>query len=93
MGIMQIMNQSGDITVEWDPKDEESTKKAEAEFKKLSDDGYEFFEVVDTKGKRVKKFSAKAGKLIAAPGVQNAKDRKNKERQGAMGGGPNAAYL
>lgn len=82
MGEIAILNQKGDELVEWDPADEESTKKANEQFDKLQKEGYEFFEVENAKGKKVKKFKKGLGKVIASPAAKKAKGKK------AMGGGP-----
>lgn len=92
MGVMNVLTQAGDIVVEWNPEDKESVKKAKAEWDRLKGDGYEFYEPAETKGKRVKTFSAKRGRVIAAPGVRKPADKKASTRPKAMGGGPNATY-
>jgi hypothetical protein len=86
---MNVMGPEGDIVIEWDADDAGSVKKARAEWKRLKEDGYEFFDPGD-KGRRVKRFSKKLGRVIAAPGVQTAKDKKEGTRKKAMSGGPNA---
>lgn len=87
MGEMRVMDQSGDEKIEWDPADKESTDKAKSKFDDLKKKGYDFYEVADAKGKAVKKFSKKLGKLIAAPGVAKTASQKTGGR--AMAGGPN----
>jgi predicted HAD superfamily phosphohydrolase YqeG len=89
MGQLNVMCDKGDKIVEWDENDPESVKRAESEWKKLKEKGYEFFEAVEAKGKRVKRFSKKLGKVIAAPGVKKPADKKRGTRQAAMAGGPN----
>jgi len=89
MGQMNILTQKGDIVIEWDADNAESVKKAKAEWKKLKADGYEFFEPVEAKGKRVKRFDKGLGRVIAAPGVKKPADKKKGTRPRAMGGGPN----
>lgn len=91
MGELRVLNEEGDVTVAWDPKDPESVKTAEAEFERLRQDGYEFYEVVDTKGKAVKKFRPELGRLIAAPGAKKPEERGTSKRQKAMAGGPVAS--
>lgn len=93
MGEMRVLNQSGDITVIWDEDDQESVDKAKAEYDRLKKDGYEFYEVAEAKGKRVKRWSKKHGKLIAAPGAQSATDKAKGKRGKAMSGGPNAQLV
>ena len=50
----------------------------------------EFYEAVEARGKRVTRFDAKAGRLIAAPGGRTAADKKAGTREKAMAGGPTA---
>lgn len=83
MGEIAVLNQSGDEKIEWNPADEESTSKAKQKFDDLKAKGYEFFEVADAKGKQIKKFSKKLGKVIASPAAKTSKGA------AAMGGGPN----
>lgn len=90
MGEMKVMTQAGDITVSWDPDDADSVEKAKAEWDRLKKDGYEFYEVTESKGKRLKSFSKNKGKVIAAPGVKKAADKKAGTRRKANAGGPNA---
>lgn len=82
MGEIAVLNQKGDEKIEWDPSDEEATKKANEKFDKLKAEGYEFFEVEDSKGKKIKKFKAGLGKVIASPAAKKDKGKK------AMSGGP-----
>lgn len=89
MGTMRVLTQAGDVGVEWDPADKESVKQAKDEFARLKKEGYEFFEVAETKGKRVTRFNKNLGKVIASPGVQSAQDKTTGARPAAMGGGPN----
>jgi hypothetical protein len=86
MGLMKVMGPEGDTEIAWDPDDKASVEKAKEEFNRLKKDGYEFFEVAETKGKQVKRFSKKAGKLIAAP--RAAKSQAEKTGGRAMAGGP-----
>lgn len=86
IGRMQVMGVEGDITVEWDSSNEESVKKAKAEFKSLKEAGYDFFE--SPGGKQIKRFSKKLSKVIAAPGVKKPADKKSGKRPKAMAGGP-----
>lgn len=88
MGEMTVLDQSGDITIEWDPDNSESVEKAKAEWDRLKADGYEFFEPVESKGKRLTRFDKKKAKVIAAPGVQTAQDKAKGTRGKAMAGGP-----
>jgi hypothetical protein len=91
MGTMHVMGPEGDVEVTWDPDDRESTDKAKAEYDRLKKEGYEFFEPVETKGKRITRWDKKLGKVIASPGVKKAADKATGKRAGAMSGGPNAA--
>lgn len=88
MGAIIVLNELGDVKVEWDPADRESTAKAKAEFDRLKKDGYLFYEVAEARGKPVTKFSKSAGKLLAAPGAQSASDKRSGARPNAMAGGP-----
>ena len=88
MGELRVLNSQGDITVTWDPADSESCEKAKKEWDRLKADGYEFFEPVETKSKRVTRFSKKLGKVIAAPGAKTTVDKEQGTRPKAMGGGP-----
>lgn len=86
MGVMKVMGTAGDTEIAWDPEDKASVEKAKEEFDRLKKEGYEFFEVAQTKGKQVKRFSKKAGKLIAAP--RAAKSQAEKQGGKALAGGP-----
>lgn len=88
MGTIVILTSRGDERLDWDPKDEASTRKAKAEFDRLRKEGYEFYEVAEARGKRVTRWDKKAGKLLAAPGAQSAADRRAGSRPRAMAGGP-----
>lgn len=91
MGELVVLNETGDVKVEWDPADAESTAKAKAEFERLQGEGYLFYEVAEARGKQVKKFTKKAGKLLAAPGARSESDKRTEARPKAMAGGPVAA--
>lgn len=88
MGQLNVMTNEGDIVIEWDADNPDSVKKAQAEWKKLKADGYEFFEPVESKGKRVTRFKKDLGRVIASPGVKKPADKKKGTRAKAMGGGP-----
>lgn len=88
MGKMRILNQSGDETLTWNPEDATEVEKARAEFERLKGEGYEFYSSVQTKGRKVARFSADLGSLIAAPGGRSARDKETGKRSGAMAGGP-----
>lgn len=89
MGEMRWLSEEGDERLEWDPADKASVKAAKDKFEKLQQDGYLFYEVAEARGKPVSAFSAKAGKLLAAPGARSAADKKAGARPRAMAGGPN----
>lgn len=91
MGEIVILNEHGDVKVEWDPDDAASVKQAKDEFDRLKKDGYLFYEVAETRGKQVKRFTKNAGKLLAAPGAQSTADKKAGTRQRASAGGPVAS--
>jgi hypothetical protein len=87
MGCIKWLSQKGDERIEWDPEDAEQTVAAEAKFKELKEQGYNFFETAEVKGKQIKKFSKKLGTIIAAPGP--AKSEKQAKTGRAQRGGPN----
>lgn len=93
MGELTILDKTGDIRVEWDPDDAESTAKAKAEYDRLKQDGYNFYEVTETRGRPVKRWSKGAGRLIAAPGARSEPDKKAERRPRAMAGGPNTRVM
>lgn len=92
MGEIRVLNQQGDETLTWDPDNAESVDRAKAEFDRLKGEGYEFFDVVQTKGRKVTKFNKKAGQLIAAPGGRKEADKRSGARPRAMSGGPTARF-
>ena len=85
---MRILNEHGDEKVEWDPADQKSVNAAQERFNRLKKDGYEFYEVTETRGKPVRRWDRKLGKLIAAPGARSKADREVGTRPRAMAGGP-----
>ena len=91
MGLILVLNESGDERIEWDPDDAAQVRAANKEFKRLKKDGYLFYEVQETKGRKVDRFDKKLGKLVAAPGGQTTKDKTTGTRSRAMSGGPVAA--
>lgn len=88
MGEIRVLNQHGDVKVEWDPADPESTKQAREEFARLKKDGYQFYEVAETRGKPVTTFKKGLGKVLAAPGARSEADKRTGARPRAMAGGP-----
>lgn len=100
MGKLTILNDSGDVTVEWEPEDAESVEQARKEWAALAEAGFEFFQPKKGggRGRRVKNFNGELGWVIAAPGVQKKKDVEHakrthapRKREKAMAGGPRAA--
>lgn len=71
MGEMSILNASGDTKVIWDPKNEDEVEAAEAQFDTLMDKGFTAYKVKKDgkKGKVIKEFDPKAGKIIMVPVV------------------------
>jgi hypothetical protein len=96
VGVLTILCSAGDIAVEWDPSDSESVARAKSEWDRLKADGYEFYEPVETRGKKVAAFREGLGRVLAVPGVKRQEDRKpsvpgrKPGRKRAMAGGPNA---
>lgn len=88
MGEMRVLNDQGDVKVEWDPADRESVAKAKAEFERLQGEGYLFYEVAEARGKQIKKFTKGLGKVLAAPGARSDADKRREARPAAMAGGP-----
>lgn len=93
MGTISVLTNKGDETIEWDPAKPKSVEKAKKEYDKLKKDGYEFYEVAESKGKRVTRFNKKLGKVIAAPGIKSAADKKAGTRPKAQAGGPKTRIL
>ena len=93
MGEFRILTPNGDERLEWDPADTKSVKAAKDRFDALKKDGYEFYEVTETKGKRVERFSKGLGKLIAAPAGRTEADKARGTRQRGMGGGPRSSSV
>lgn len=93
MGEMHVLCSTGDIVVEWDAGNPEAVAKAQEEWARLKADGYEFFESVESKGKRITRFSKSLGRVIAAPGIKKSEDKKTGKREKSMAGGPNASIV
>lgn len=83
MGRITVLNETGDERIEWDPTDAEATGRAEREFDRLKKEGYNIYEVAETKGRRVERFDPKVGRLVAAPGAGASASRPR-----GMAGGP-----
>lgn len=64
---MQILDTTGDETVEWNPEDTESVTAAQSRFDDLKAKGYRFYEAVKAKGKEITAFDPSLGSIIAAP--------------------------
>lgn len=91
MGELVILNQLGDEPITWDPDDKASVAAAYKQFQKLKKDGYQFYEVKESRGAPVRRFNKKAGRLIAAPGARSTADKEKGRRPAAMAGGPVAS--
>lgn len=93
MGTIHVLCEQGDISIVWNQEDEESTKNAAEEFKRLKADGYELYAPGEEgqKGRRMHRFNKTLGAIIAAPGVQKPEERGTGKRAKAMAGGPVAA--
>lgn len=90
MGVMNVISSAGDTIIEWDPNDDESVVRAKDEWDRLKKEGYEFFQPVESKGKRLTRFSKDLTRVIAAPGIKKPSDTKAGKRPKAMSGGPDA---
>lgn len=90
MGELKVLTTEGDETLAWDPENAEEVETAKQEWDRLKGEGYEFFVVEETKGKKIAKFDKKLGRVIAAPGGRTAKDKAAGTRGRAMAGGPKA---
>lgn len=94
MGEMSVMNREGDITIQWDPTDGESTANAKKEWDSLKACGFEFYEPAapGATAKRVKNWNPDRALVTAAPGVQKPAARTGSRGSSkAMAGGPCAA--
>ena len=93
MGKMHVATKDGDIVIQWEVTDGESTERAKKEWDQLKAGGFEFFEpaVGNTPPKRVKRWNPDRGVVLAVPGVQKQSERKTGTRKEAMAGGPVAA--
>jgi len=69
MGELRIMASKGDIKTIWDPKNEDETEAAEAQFDDLVEKGFQGYRVGKTgkKGRQIDSFDPKAGKIIMVP--------------------------
>ena len=93
MGVVIVLCKQGDRIVEWDANDREAVDKAKAEWADLKGQGYEFYESVESKGKRLTKFNKSLGRVIAAPGVKKPAERGTPARPAAMAGQPCAEFV
>lgn len=89
MGQIRVLNQKGDIKIEWDPADPASTAKAKEEWERLRRDGYRFYTVAESRGTQVQRFTKSLGSVLAAPGARSEPEKKKGARPKAMAGGPN----
>jgi hypothetical protein len=89
MGVIKVLNEQGDQTIEWKPEDEKSVHRAHGAFDALKAEGYEFYEskteTVVVRGPKVSRFKATLGTILAVPGV--------KKGESAMRGGPPASIV
>lgn len=71
MGTMAILGKEGDTKVIWSPEDEDEVDAAETQFDSLLEKGFKAFNVSKdgSKGKEIKKFNPKAGKIIMVPAL------------------------
>lgn len=88
MGEIRILTALGDEPLTWDPDDKASVRAAYKRWEKLKKDGYEFFAVEETKGRKLTRFDKKLGRVIAAPGGRTKADKASGTRTRAMAGGP-----
>ena len=71
MGEMRWLNENGDTKVIWDPANEDEVEAAEEQFDSLIAKKFKAFAVKKDgeKGKEIKKFDPKAGKIIMVPAL------------------------
>jgi hypothetical protein len=60
---MEVLDPSGHVTLQWDPDDPESVKKAEAEFERLRAAGFAFFASASVDADEVDELDANVGSL------------------------------
>lgn len=72
MGQLRWLSDEGDTKVIWDPKNNDEASAAEAQFDILIGKGFKAFSVEKDggKGREIKKFDPKAGKIIMVPKIQ-----------------------
>lgn len=65
------MRRAGDTKVIWDPKNLDEVEAAEAQFDSLMDKKFKAYRVEKdgSKGKEIKKFMPKVGKIIMVPAI------------------------
>lgn len=71
MGIMKILDSTGDSKIMWDPENEDEVDGAEAQFDVLIEKGFSAYAVKKDgeKGRKIKKFTPNAGKIIMVPSI------------------------
>ena len=69
MGELAVISAEGDTKVMWDPKNDDETEAAEAQFDRLVKKGFTAFSVKKNgeQGKKISKFDEEAGKIIMVP--------------------------
>ncbi|MHA1621623.1 MAG: hypothetical protein ACTSVO_05715 [Candidatus Heimdallarchaeaceae archaeon] len=71
MGELAIIDKTGDTKVMWDKNNDDEVEAAEDQFDNLIDKGFTAYKVKKDgeKGGKIKKFDAKAGKIIMVPKI------------------------
>lgn len=57
--VLEVLDPSGHVTLEWDPSDPESVKRAEAEFNRMRESGFTFFTTASPDADEVKRLTKK----------------------------------
>lgn len=60
---LEVLDPTGHVTLQWDPDDPGSVKKAEAEFDRLREAGFTFFTSASPDADQVEELGAAAGSL------------------------------
>lgn len=60
---MEVLDPSGHVTLQWDPDDPGSVKKAEAEFERMRGAGFAFFTSASVDADKVEEIDASVGAL------------------------------
>ncbi len=71
MGELAVIDSTGDTKVIWDKDNEDEVEAAEEQFDTLISKGFMAYAVTKSgeAGKKIKKFLAKAGKIIMVPPI------------------------